>query len=154
MTVCENKIAKLMAEPVTRHWHSQKTAERVAKIKTREDIVKQGKKYCFLIIVIRSSKYKTIIKNSQKEFNKPKDPGPYNNLIVAIDTTFAQSKKEKTHSRKEEEYEKYLGIIESIHTLILQVVNEPYLEALKEEYIWYDLSSQQWFIISGAKWAK
>ena len=62
---------------------------------------------------------------------------------MAIDTTFAQSKKEKTHSRKEEEYEKYLGIIESIHTLILQVVNEPYLEALKEEYIWYDLSSQQ-----------
>ena len=49
-----------------------------------------------------------------------------------MDNTFAQSKKEKTHSRKEKEHEKYLG------ALILQAVDDPYREALKEEYIWYD----------------
>ena len=36
--------------------------------------------------------------------------------------------------RKEKGYEKYLGVTE----LILQAADEPYLEALKEEYIGYD----------------
>ena len=52
-----------------------------------------------------------------------------------MDTTFAQSKKEMTYSRKEKEYEKYLGVMESIRTLILQALHEPYLEALKKKYI-------------------
>ena len=55
-----------------------------------------------------------------------------------MDTIFARSKKEKTHTRKENENEKYLGVTECIRGLILQSVEEPYLEALKEKYIGYD----------------
>ena len=35
------------------------------------------------------------------------------------------------------EYEKFLGVEESIIALMLQVVKEPYFKALKEEYIGY-----------------
>ena len=78
-----------------------------------------------------------MIKNP-RAMNEPKDPSLYDNSIAAIDTTFARSKKEKTHARKEKEYEKYLGVTESIRALILQAVEIPYLEELKEEYIKYD----------------
>ena len=59
---------------------------------------------------------------------------PNDNTIAALATTFARSKKEKTHARNEKEYEKYYRVMESIRTLILQTVDMPYLEALKEEY--------------------
>ena len=95
-------------------------------------------KYGFLIIIVRLFKYKTIIKNQQIVWKEPEDLGLYDNSIAAINTTFAQSKKEKTHSRKKKEYEKYLGVTESMRTLILKTVNKPYLEALKKEYICYD----------------
>ena len=35
------------------------------------------------------------------------------------------------------EYEKFLGVEESLQILILQTVDQLYLEALKEEYIGY-----------------
>ena len=35
------------------------------------------------------------------------------------------------------EYEKFLEVEESIRTLLLQAVDEPFLEAMKEEYIGY-----------------
>ena len=41
------------------------------------------------------------------------------------------------HARWVIEYEKFLEVEESLCTLILQAVEEPYPEALKEEYIWY-----------------
>ena len=83
-------------------------------------------------------KYKTIIKNPWAVWNEPEDLGPYDDTIAVTDTTLAQSKKERTHSQKKEEYEKYLRVMESTQTLILQAVDKPYLEALKEEYIGYD----------------
>ena len=53
------------------------------------------------------------------------------------DTVFDRSKSNKRHARRVIEYEKCLGIKESLHTLILHVMEEPYLKALKEEYITY-----------------
>ena len=124
--VQEDIIAKLMAESVMKidgkptqsdiDNLENELAECTTKIITMEDVVEQGKKYRFLIIIIGLSKYKTIIKNPWTVWNKPEDPGPYVNWIAAMDTTFAWSKREKTHSRKEKEYEKYLGVTESIRT--------------------------------------
>ena len=101
MTMCEDITAKLMAECVTKidgkptqsdfDILKNELAERATKIKTMEDIIKQDKKYRFLVIIIGLSKYRTIIKNPGTEWNEPDD------------TTFAQSKKEETHSRKEKE---------------------------------------------------
>ena len=50
---------------------------------------------------------------------------------------FDRSKREKKHARKVIEYEKFLGVEESLCTLILQAVEGPYLEALKEYFIGY-----------------
>ena len=66
-----------------------------------------------------------------------KDLGGCNVTVQAKDTTFDQSKSEKKHARKLIEYEKFLGVEESLRTLILQAVDEPFVEALEEEYIGY-----------------
>ena len=147
MIVWEDIITELTAETVTKinrepnqsniNLLENDLAEHATKIKTTEWIVKQGKNYGFLIIVIGLTQNRTIIKNPWTVWNEPEDPGLYNNSIAAMDTTFAWSKKEKTHFRKEKEYEKYLRVTESIQTL-LQAVDEPYLEALKQDYIGYD----------------
>ena len=50
-------------------------------------------------------------------------------------SAFDQSKGEKVHARKVMEYEKFLEVKESMRQLIWQVVEEPYLEALKKDYI-------------------
>ena len=63
--------------------------------------------------------------------------GGYDNNIQAKDTAFDRSKSEKKHARKVIEYKMFLGLEESLRMLILQVVWEPYLEVLKEEYIGY-----------------
>ena len=60
------------------------------------------------------------------------------NSNQAKDTAFDQSKSEKKHAWKVIEYEKFLGVEESLQSLILQAVDEPFVEALKEEYIEYD----------------
>ena len=63
--------------------------KRATKIKATKDIIKQGKKYSFLIIVMGLTKHKTIIKNPRTIWNEPKDPGSYENSILVMDTTFA-----------------------------------------------------------------
>ena len=63
--------------------------------------------------------------------------GVYDDNIQAKDTAFKRSNSEKKHSRRVIKYEKFLGVEESLLTLILKVIKEPYLEALKEEYIGY-----------------
>ena len=109
-----------------------------------KDIVKNGKKIGFLTILV----YQTI-KKTRAIWNESKDPSPYDNSIVPKDTTFARSKKEKTHTWKEKEYEKYLGVTESIRSLILQTVEEPYLEALKWSKLdKMELWQQKWSTIS------
>ena len=50
---------------------------------------------------------------------------------------FDQSKSEKKHARRLIAYDKFLGVEESLQTLILQAVDEPFVEAWKEEYIRY-----------------
>ena len=97
MIVCEDIIAKLTAEPMTKidgkptqsdiNILKNKLAESTTKINTMKDIIEQGKKYGFLIIVVGLLKYRTIIKNPQTEWNEPEDPGQYDNSIVAMDTT-------------------------------------------------------------------
>ena len=71
------------------------------------------------------------------QWTTPKDLGRYNNTIYAKDAAFDESKSEKKHARQVFKYEKFSGVQESLHTLILQAVEEPYLKALKEEYIGY-----------------
>ena len=48
----------------------------------------------------------------------------------------AAHKSEKKHARKVIEYEKLLGVEEPLHTLNLQAVEGPYLDALKERIHW------------------
>ena len=50
---------------------------------------------------------------------------------------FDRSKSEKKYARKVIEYEKFLGIEESLQTLFLQAMKGLYLEALNKEYIRY-----------------
>ena len=104
MSMQEDIIAKLIAVPRTkidgRPTQSDisnlenELAEHDTKIKTMEDIVEQGKRYVFLIIIVGLSKCKTIIGNPLRVGNEPEGSGPYDNSIAATDTTFAQSKKE------------------------------------------------------------
>ena len=129
MTVKEDIIAKLMAVPIIKidgepiqSNIEYELAECIIKIKTTEDIVKQGKKYGFLFIIVGLAKYKTIIRKQRTVLNEPEDLRPYDNSIVPTHITFASSKK-KNHARKEKEYEKYLEVTESIRTLILQAVD-------------------------------
>ena len=55
----------------------------------------------------------------------------YKGLLLSL-----QQKQEKAW-QKVIKYKEFLGAEESIQTLILQEVEEPFLEALKEEYIGY-----------------
>ena len=71
MTVREDIIAKLMAEPTTKidgeptqsdiDTLKNELTKRATKLKTTKDVTKHGKKYGFQII----AKYQTIIKNSR-----------------------------------------------------------------------------------------
>ena len=47
------------------------------------------------------------------------------------------SKSKTKHTRRLITYEIFLGVEKSLQTLILQAVDEPFVEALKEEYIGY-----------------
>ena len=117
-------VMKIDGEPTQSDIDNLKNelTKHASKIKTMADIIEHGKKYGFLIIVVGLLKCKTIIKNPQTVWNEPEYPRLYDNLIVDMETTFAKSKKEKTHSRNEKEYKKYLGDMESIRTLTLQAV--------------------------------
>ena len=67
---------------------------------------------------------------------------------------FDWSKSENEHARNFIDYEKFLGVVESLRSLILQAGNERFVEALKEEYIGYgrqmphDLIMHLWTKIS------
>ena len=73
MMVCEDIIAELMAESITKivdeptqsntDLLEEEFAECMVKIKTTKDIVAQGKKYGLLIIIVGLAKYRTIIRN-------------------------------------------------------------------------------------------
>ena len=88
--------------------------------------MKKGRKYGFLVLVLSKQQYGMVVGNGEVQWTTTKDPGGYNDTIQAKGT-----------ARWVIEYEKFLGVEESLLTLILQVVEEPYLKALKEEYIGY-----------------
>ena len=128
-----------MADPITKNSGVQgqggiNTYELAAKIKTIEDIVEKGCKYGFLVVVLGRTKYDKVIGNPAVQWTTPEDPGGYDESIQWKDLSFDQCKWEKKHTRKVK-YEKFLGVEEKFRTLMLQVVDESYLEALKEEYI-------------------
>ena len=86
-------------------------------------------------MVLRKYKYDIINSNLVVIWATSEDPGGYNKSIHAKDSLFDQSKGEKKYTRKVIEYEKFLGIKESNQILIIQAIKNPYLEALKEDYI-------------------
>ena len=75
--------------------------------------------------------------NEWLQLETPEDLSGYDDSIQAKDTAFDWSKSEKKHARKLIEYEKFFGMEKSLQTLILQAVDEPFVEALKEAYIGY-----------------
>ena len=110
MTVHEDILSELMAGPITKivgeptqidiDLLEEELMECMAKIKTTEDIIAQGKKYGFLIIVVALAKYITIIRNPKTVWTEPEDSGQYDDSITATDTTFTRSKKEKNTFQK------------------------------------------------------
>ena len=58
-------VTKIEGEPTKSNINKLKKelAKCTANIKTTEDIVVEGKKYGFLVIIVGLSKYKTIIRN-------------------------------------------------------------------------------------------
>ena len=147
MTVQEVILAELTAKPIIKiigepgqgdiNTLEQELTEKAAKIKNTEDMVEKGCKYGFLVVVLGKNKYGTVIGNLAVEWTTSVNPRGYDESIQAKDSSFDQSKGEKRHARKVIEYKKFLGVEESIRTLMLQVVEKSYLEALKEEYIGY-----------------
>ena len=73
--------------------------------------------------MLGQQQYGMVIGNKEVQWTTPKDPGRYDDTIQAKDTAFDRSESEKRHSRQVNEYEKFLGVEESLHTLILQVVD-------------------------------
>ena len=88
-------------------------------------------------MVLEHQKYKAVIGDPAVWWNTLEDPWEYDETIQAKGTSFDQSKGEKKHARKVIKYEKFLGIEEIIKNLLFQAVEEPNLEALKEEYVGY-----------------
>ena len=137
----EDILAKLMADPIIKMIGEpgqraikileQELAEKAAKIKTTEDVVQKWWKYGFLVLVLGKNEYGTVIGNLAVQLTTPEDPEGYDEIIQAKDSSFDWSNREKKHVRKVIEYKKFLGVEESIKTLMLQVVEEPYLETLK-----------------------
>ena len=91
-------------------------------------MVEKGCKYGFLVVVLEKTKCGMVIRNPTSE-----DQGSYNETIQPKNSSYDCSKCKKNHAQKVIKNEKFLGVEENIPTLILQVVEEPYLEALKEE---------------------
>ena len=73
MTVHEDILAKLTAEPVTKiigepsqgdiNTLEAKLVEKAAKTKTTDDMVEKGQKYGFIVVVLGKTKYRTVIGN-------------------------------------------------------------------------------------------
>ena len=96
--------------------------EQAAKIKTTEDMIKQGCVYGFLILILGKDQCRRVIGNDCLQWETPEDLGRYSDLIQAKDMAFNQLI----------EYEKFLGGEGSLQILSLQAVDDPFLEALKE----------------------
>ena len=145
--IIREDMVELTMDPSTKiNWESvqgdlnvleAELTEWAAKIKTTEDIIEQGHKYGFLILILEKEQYGIVLGNECLKWETPEDPDGYDASIQAKDTAFDQSKSENKHARRLIEYEKFLGVEENLRSLILQAVDEPFVEALKEEYIGY-----------------
>ena len=132
MTIQEDILTELTAEPITKiigepgqgdiHILKAELAEQVTKIKTIEDMADKGHKHGVLVLVLGQTQYGKVIRNETVHWTTPKDLGGYDDTIQDNDTVFDRSKSEKKHARKVIKYEKFLGVEESLCTLILQAV--------------------------------
>ena len=128
--VREDILAKLMADSITKivgepsqgdiNTLKQEQAGKAAKIKTTEDMIENGRKFGFLVVMLGCQKYGMVIGNP----SVPGDPGGYDKAIQAKDSSIDQSKWKKKYARKVIEYEKFVDVDESIRTLLLQAVEE------------------------------
>ena len=100
-------------------------------------MIEQKHKYGFLSWILGKEQYGREIGNERLQWETPEDLGWYNDSIQAKNMAFDWSKSEKKHARRLLEYEKLLGVEESLWILIVKTVDEPFMEALKEEYIGY-----------------
>ena len=97
MMVREYILAKLSADPITKIMREpgqgnidileQELAEKVAKIKTTEDVVGKGKKFIFLV-VLWQQKYGAVIGNPAVRLYALDSPGEYDETIQAKDLAF------------------------------------------------------------------
>ena len=144
--VSEDILAELMADPMTKiigesgqggiGTPESELAAKAAKIKTTDDMIEKDQKHGFLVVLGRA-KYSTVIGNWTVQWTSPEDSGSSNKTIWPKNSSFYHSKGKKKHAQRVIEYKTFLGVEESIQILILQVVEETYLIALKEEYIGY-----------------
>ena len=77
--------------------------------------------------MLQQTQHGKVIGNETVPLTTPEDPGGYDDTIQVKDMAFDKSKSEKKHARKVIEYEKLLGVEESLLTLILQAVEEEYI---------------------------
>ena len=102
MTIREDILVELTMVPITKNIGEPgqgdlnilkaEHAEWVAKIKTTEDMVEQGHKYGFLILILVKEQYWRVIGNEHLQWKNPEDLGGYNDSIQAKDTAFDWSK--------------------------------------------------------------
>ena len=77
-------------------------------------MVKKGKKFGFLVLVLGQQKYGAVIGNPAVKWDTLEDPGGSDEYIQSKDLSFDQSEGKKKHARKVIDYEKFLGIEGSI----------------------------------------
>ena len=109
MIIGEDILAELTAEPITKViWElgqgdikilEEELTEWAAKIKTTEDLIKKGRKYGFLVVVLGQKQYGMVIRKEEVHWTTPQDPEGYDDTIQAKDTAFNQSRSKKMHAR-------------------------------------------------------
>ena len=135
MTVREEILAELTAEMVTKIDEEprqgniilleQELAEKAAKINITEDVIKKGKKFCFLVVVSGQQKNGAVICNLTVKWGIPEDPTVTMNPSKPRTPCLIKVKARK-HARSLKCF-----LEPKIQTVFIQAVKEPYIGALK-----------------------
>ena len=138
MTDWEDILAQLIMEPITKitgelgQEDLSILEEKQLKLKPQRIWLKKGN-YRFLILISGKAHYRRVIRNETVQWENPRYPGGYDDSIQAKDMALDRSKSKNKHARKFIKHEKFLGMEESLITVILQAVDKPFVEALKED---------------------
>ena len=91
MTVREDILVELTMDPITKiigeagqgglNVLDAELKEWAAKIKTTQDMIEQGQKYGFLILILGKEQYRRVIGNERLQWKNPEDPGRYDDSI-------------------------------------------------------------------------